>query len=140
MHELSGEVVATDRGAVLAQVLICDGCCCGRADRGFPPVPRDWLKSQWKARKLNRHVQLTISGCLGPCDVANVVAILTPQGCTWLGKLSREDQYAELFAWACAAADLGVLQPLPPVLRRHVFRRFDAAAPAVPCGSGDSSG
>lgn len=125
--DLPDEPVTTDRGAVLAQILICDGCCCGRVERGYPAVPRDWLKAQWKARKLNRHVQLTMSGCLGPCDVANVVAILSRDGCTWLGELTREDQYEALLAWAVAAAESGVLPPLPVDLARHRFSRFDAA-------------
>jgi hypothetical protein len=56
----------------LAQLLFCQGCCCGRTDRGHPEVPAGRLKAVWKAEKLNRSVQLTISGCLGPCDVANV--------------------------------------------------------------------
>ena len=30
------------------------------------------------AEKLNRTIQLTISGCLGPCDVPNVALLLTP--------------------------------------------------------------
>ena len=129
MNERPGELVATDRGAVLGQLLICDGCCCGRVDRGFPAVPRDWLKTQWKARKLNRHIQLTISGCLGPCDVANVVAILTPQGCSWFGALSREDQYTELFDWAVASAAAGVLQPLPKALRGRFSRVLNRPCP-----------
>ena len=66
------EPLATARGRVLGQIVICEGCCCGRPDKGFPPFPRDWLKQQWKDAKLNKSVQLTISGCLGPCDLANV--------------------------------------------------------------------
>ena len=49
----------TNRTA-LAQVACCVGCCCGRTDRGFPPVPVERLKEVWKQEKLNRTVQLTI--------------------------------------------------------------------------------
>ncbi|HEY5314358.1 MAG TPA: hypothetical protein VIK18_17625, partial [Pirellulales bacterium] len=71
--------------------------------------------------------QLTISGCLGPCDVANVVAILSRDGCTWLGELSREEHYAGLLAWAGIAAEIGALPPLPAALEKYRFSRFDAA-------------
>ena len=64
----------------LMQVLVCVGCCCGRVDRGKPEVPVDWLKADWKAARLNPYIQLTISGCLGPCDLPNVVAVLTETG------------------------------------------------------------
>ena len=69
----------------LMQVLVCIGCCCGRVDRGKPEVPVDWLKAQWKAARLNPYIQLTISGCLGPCDLPNVVAVLTAAGQQWIG-------------------------------------------------------
>lgn len=32
----------------IGQVLVCVGCCCGRTDRGKPPVPVDWLKRNGK--------------------------------------------------------------------------------------------
>ena len=90
----------------------------------------EWLKTQWKQRKLNRHIQLTISGCLGPCDVANVVAILTPRDCIWLGGVSQQEQYQTIFDWAVAAAESGAVEPLPPSLQAHVFERFSAPVPA----------
>ncbi len=64
----------------LAQLVFCQGCCCGRTDRGRPEVPVGRLKEVWKGEKLNRSVQLTISGCLGPCDRANVALVITPDG------------------------------------------------------------
>jgi cobaltochelatase CobN len=60
-----------------AQLLLCKGCCCGRTDRGLPEVPVERIKAAWKAEKLNRGVQLTISGCLGPCDLPNVAVLVT---------------------------------------------------------------
>src|SRR5690349_7305685 len=69
------------------QVILCQGCCCGRRDRGFPEVPVDRIKAAWKAGRLNRTIQLTISGCVGPCDVANVAVIVGPGGTAWLGEL-----------------------------------------------------
>ena len=65
---------------VLGNVAVCLGCCCGNTERGKPAVPVDWLKKEWKARGLLKQIQLTISGCLGPCDVPNVVAISDERG------------------------------------------------------------
>lgn len=36
-------------------------------------MPDEWLKTEWRARRLLKNVHLSISGCLGPCDMANVV-------------------------------------------------------------------
>ena len=64
------------------------GCCCGQTDRGFPPVPVERLKAVWKAEKLNKTVQLTISGCLGPCDLANVILVMTAGSMYWFGGIT----------------------------------------------------
>jgi hypothetical protein len=103
---------------------VCVGCCCGRIERGKPEVPVDWLKAQWKAARLNPYIQLTISGCLGPCDLPNVVAVLTATGQQWIGQLDRQEHYETLVQWgrACGAAQR--VEPLPPMLTERVFRRF----------------
>ena len=64
--------LATKR-LVIGHLTVCQGCCCGNTENGRPPVPVDWLKKEWRARGLLKRVQLTISGCLGPCDLPNVV-------------------------------------------------------------------
>jgi hypothetical protein len=66
------ELLTTNRDKALGGIVFCQGCCCGRTDRGRPELPVERLKAAWKADKLNQAVQLTISGCLGPCDVPNV--------------------------------------------------------------------
>lgn len=119
----------------LGQLILCQGCCCGRTDRGFPEVPVDRIKAEWKSGKLNRTVQLTISGCVGPCDVANVVVLVRPEGNLWLGKLGTAD-YDDLIAWARGCHGAGALAPLPDHL---LARRFEwlgpPAAPAAVAGS-----
>ena len=85
-----------------AQVLFCKGCCCGKTERGLPEVPVDRIKAAWKSEKLNRVIQLTISGCLGPCELPNVVVLMTPEGITWLGKLAGDAHYDALIDWARA--------------------------------------
>jgi len=64
------------------------GCCCGNTERGLPDVPVEQLKSEWRKRGLLKRIQLTISGCVGPCDVPNVVVITTAGGTQWLGNVS----------------------------------------------------
>lgn len=109
-----------------AQVLLCKGCCCGRTDRGLPEVPVDRIKAVWKAEKLNRSVQLTISGCLGPCDLPNVAVVVTSAGTEWYGNLDGDAHYDALIAWARASAAAGAVAPLPELLEAHRFNRFAA--------------
>ena len=118
------EALATTRDRVLGQIVFCEGCCCGQTDKGFPPLPRDWLKQRWKEGKLNRSVQLTISGCLGPCDLANVFCVISPGGMQWFGGLREQWQYDLLLDWAIASRDAGILMELPAELNRHRFERF----------------
>ena len=106
--------------------MFCEGCCCGRVDRGFPPLPKERLKTLWKERGLNKAIQLTISGCLGPCDLANVACILKADGTAiWLGGLLAESVYDQLIEWAeqCRAANR--LLPMPASLEIHRFSRFE---------------
>jgi cobaltochelatase CobN len=107
-----------------AQVLLCLGCCCGRTDRGLPAVPVERIKAIWKSEKLNRSVQLTISGCLGPCDLPNVAVIATAQGLAWYGRLEGDAPYDALIAWARASAAAGATLPVPDELEAHRFERF----------------
>ncbi|MBM3762076.1 MAG: (2Fe-2S) ferredoxin domain-containing protein [Acidobacteria bacterium] len=105
---------------VYAQILVCNGCCCGRTEKGHPAVPIDYLKAEFKARKLIRNVQVTISGCLGPCDVPNVVAILTrEEGMRWYGFLSEQWQYESLIEWATEVKEAQRALPLPAWLENH---------------------
>jgi predicted metal-binding protein len=107
-----------------AQVLFCKGCCCGKTERGLPEVPVDRLKKIWKAEKLNKGVQLTISGCLGPCDLPNVAVVVTPQGTEWYGRLDGDAHYDALIEWARACVAESSALPLPESLAPHRFERF----------------
>lgn len=107
----------------VAQILICSGCCCGRVDKGRPAVPVDWLKGIWKERRLRKEVQLTIAGCLGPCDIANVVCIVMADRQVWLGGLTEQWQYEALLEWGTDVAESGLV-PLPASLLPLAFERF----------------
>jgi cobaltochelatase CobN len=81
--------------------------------KGKPEVPVEWMKDQWKKYGLKKSIQLTISGCLGPCDLTNVVTICSAELTVWLGGLREFAHYAALLQWAVASRDAGCPVPLP---------------------------
>jgi hypothetical protein len=103
---------------MLGQISVCNGCCCGQTDKGHPEVPTEWLKREWKYRGLLKRVHLTISGCLGPCDVPNVIVITGAEGTQWLANIDQRRQYEMLADWAEQSKIADELLPLP--------REFDA--------------
>ena len=116
----------------LAQIVLCQGCCCGQTGRGLPAVPLDLLKPAWKAEKLNKVVQLTISGCLGPCDLPNICCINTPDGQAWYGRLTTPEDYAVLLNWARRCREQGQLLPLPDELAHLRFSPWQQDEDATP--------
>ena len=115
---------AENRASALAQLVCCQGCCCGRTDRGRPELPVEQFKEIWRTEKLNRTVQLTISGCLGPCDLANVALIMLPEGNIWLGDMAGPEVYERLVAWARSCHAEGQVLPLPEELDSLRFEMF----------------
>src|ERR1700722_3416096 len=120
MHEFP---VITKR-LVLGLVAVCQGCCCGNTANGRPAVPVEWLKNEWRARGLLKRIQLSISGCLGPCDVPNVVTISNENGTRWLGQITEFHQYRTLLEWAVSSKDAGELLSLPKKFRQHILHPF----------------
>jgi cobaltochelatase CobN len=114
----------TTKRMVLAQVSVCLGCCCGQTDRGKPAVPVEWLKTEWRSRGLLKNIQLTISGCLGPCDVPNVVFIATSQESIWLGNIDRFEHYREIVDWAARSKAAGTILALSQDLISHKLDPF----------------
>jgi len=49
---------------------------------------------------VNKGVQLTISGCLGPCDLPDVTVVVTPEVTQWYGRLNGDAHYDALIDWA----------------------------------------
>src|SRR5579862_4785680 len=107
------ELPLTTKRLIIGHIIICSGCRCGVVNRGKPEVPVEWLKQQWRARGLLKNIQLTISCCLGPCDLTNVVKVSGPDVEMWLGGLSRFEQYSSLADWAEESKTAGALLPLP---------------------------
>lgn len=133
-----GARLATRRTELLGQIFFCEGCCCGRTDKGFPPLPKAMIKERWKSLKLNKTIQLTISGCLGPCDLANVFYFLPNEGNgEWFGGLSEQWQYETLIQWATKCQEAGSLMPIPETLKGYRFTRFTAISDSTPACSLD---
>jgi cobaltochelatase CobN len=128
----TGQPRLRTRRKPLAQIVLCQGCCCGQTGRGLPEVPLDWLKPLWKTEKLNKVVQLTVSGCLGPCDLPNVCCVQTPEGQAWYGRLTTREDYAVLVRWAQRCREQGELQPLPAELEHLRFKRWPGEGEAGP--------
>ena len=106
---------------VIGQLIVCKGCCCGATEKGRPEVPVDWLKEEWRRRGLLKRFQLSISGCIGPCDHTNVVQICSDAGSVWLGHLTHFNQYRDLLEWACQSNEAGRLLELPREFKEHVL-------------------
>lgn len=104
---------------VIGQMIVCQGCCCGAIYKDRPEVPVEWLKDEWRRCGLLKRFQLTVSGCVGPCDVANVVVVHSETGSEWLGKITHFDQYRSLVEWAVRSTDAGHLLELPLEFNEH---------------------
>ena len=105
------------------RIYVCNGCCCGRVEKGNPKVPVEELRSAWANKELENTVKLTISGCLGPCSMKNVSLIKTDSDQIWLGKLSEKEHYDALVEWALNIKETGASTELPELLSELRFER-----------------
>ncbi|MCI0416032.1 (2Fe-2S) ferredoxin domain-containing protein [bacterium] len=79
------------------QLLVCLGCCCGNTDRGMPELPLAEFKQQWKERGIRLRIHLSISGCLGPCSLANVILILFGGQSIWLHSINTPQHVTAVY-------------------------------------------
>ena len=106
---------------VIGQLVVCQGCCCGATEKDRPEVPAGWLKEEWRRRGLLKRFQLSISGCVGPCDVPNVVVVNSEAGSQWLGNVTDFNQYRSLVEWAARSVHAGHLLELPSEFNAHLI-------------------
>jgi (2Fe-2S) ferredoxin len=114
----------TTKRLVIGQVLICQGCCCGAVERGRPEVPTEWLKAEWRRRGLLKRLQLTISGCLGQCDVPNVVVVASETSARWYGNVTSREMYQDILDWASASVASNRLLEMPESFAGHDIEPF----------------
>ena len=104
-------------------VIICNGCCCGRVEKGHNEVPIDELEAAWEANRIGEVVKLTISDCLGPCSMHNVSLLNTGSGKIWLGELSSWNDYEAIVEWAIESSEKREGSKLPEILEARRFVR-----------------
>jgi hypothetical protein len=107
---------------VIGQIIVCQGCCCGATHKDRPEVPVAWLKEEWRRRGLLKRVQLSVSGCVGPCDMPNVVVVNSDAGSQWLGNITEFNQYRALVDWATRSMEAGRLLELPREFKAHFLQ------------------
>jgi cobaltochelatase CobN len=115
-------------------LFVCNGCCCGRTEKGFPQLPLDEFKHQWKSRGIRRRFHLTISGCLGPCPLANVVLMLFRGYSAWFHSINSPADVDVLYDYVerMLLAE-SYLDPPAELAGRHFERYIDGAAGRESC-------
>ena len=121
--ERADEHVKTSR-VIEGQLFVCQGCCCGNTERGMPALPLDDFKKQWKARGIRLRVHLTVTGCLGPCVLANVVLILFAGESVWLHSINTEEHVTAIYDYMEAMLAAERYLPLEGLLATCQFNRF----------------
>jgi len=106
---------------VIGQLIVCQGCCCGVVHKGRPNVPVEWLKDEWRNRGLLKRFQLSVSGCVDPCDIPNVVVVNSESGSQWMGNIRDINQYRSLVEWAAPSVKAGHLLDLPQEFKDHLL-------------------
>jgi cobaltochelatase CobN len=101
------------------------GCCCGDTVHGSAPVPTDLYHEEWERRRLRPHVHLTISGCLGPCPLANVAMLLYEGRSLWFHSLNSERQVLALYDYIESLVSAHAYLPPPAGLAELQFTSFD---------------
>jgi len=110
--------VARPRG----HLFVCaGGCCCGRVEDGFAPVPTEVFHSEWEQRRLRNIVHLTIGGCLGPCALANVALLLFDGQTQWFHSVNSDAMARAIYDHIEAMLDADGALPPPPQLAPYHF-------------------
>jgi len=110
--------VARPRG----QIFVCaGGCCCGRVEDGFAPVPTEAFHAEWERRRLRNIVHLTIGGCLGPCALANVALLLFDGQAQWFHSVNSAAMARAIYDHVDRMLDADGALPPPPELAPYHF-------------------
>ena len=110
--------VARPRG----QLFVCaSGCCCGRTEDGFTPVPAETLHREWERRRLRNIVHLTLGGCLGPCALANVALLLFDGEAQWFHSVNSDALVLRIYDHIEEMLGAGRCLPPPPDLAAYHF-------------------
>jgi nitrile hydratase accessory protein len=105
-------------------LFVCNGCCCGRTEKGFPELPLDDFKRQWKKRGIRRRLHLTISGCLGPCPLANVVLLQFRGQSMWFHSINQPEDVNLIYDYVESMLLMESLLDPPDNLMSRRFERY----------------
>ncbi|GGS01193.1 cobaltochelatase subunit CobN [Deinococcus sedimenti] len=110
------------------------GCCCGRTDRGFAPAPVDAYREEWQRRGMRNQVHLTRSGCLGPCQLANVAHLVFDGHDVWFHSVNDAWLVRAIFDHLSTMLAADRFLPVPPELVEFTFNYYawDAQTPGLP--------
>ena len=103
------------------KLLVCDGCCCGRMEKGNNAVPIEYLKNAWEENSLQNHVGLSISG-FGPLQSQQCYTDDEWNERIWLGELGTIEHYEALVEWAKSISNNQEVSNLPDLLVSHQFK------------------
>lgn len=104
------------------QLFVCaTGCCCGRTEDGFAPVPAETLHREWECRRLRNVVHLTLGGCLGPCALANVALLLFDGQAQWFHSIDSDAMVLALYDHVERMLEADAVLLPPPALAPHHF-------------------
>ncbi|HTM50712.1 MAG TPA: (2Fe-2S) ferredoxin domain-containing protein [Bryobacteraceae bacterium] len=117
-------------------LFVCNGCCCGRTEKGFPALPLEEFKRQWKERGIRRRFHLTISGCLGPCPLANVILIQFLGHAIWLHSINSPEDVGLIYDYVERMLRAESYLDPPAGLARRRFQRYLADGAGHGVGGG----
>lgn len=104
------------------QLFVCaTGCCCGRTEDGFAPVPTETFHREWERRRLRNIIHLTIGGCLGPCALANVALLLFDGQAQWFHSIDSDSIAVALYDHVEAMLEADACLPPPAALAPYHF-------------------
>ena len=110
--------VARPRG----HLFVCaSGCCCGRTEDGFAPVPAEAFHREWERRRLRNVVHLTIGGCLGPCALANVALLVFDGQAQWFHSVDSGALVLAIYDHVERMLEADACLPPPPALAPYHF-------------------
>ena len=102
-----------------------NGCCCGRTERGYAPVPAETFKEEWLRRKLRNVVHLTKAGCLGPCALANVASLVFDGRAIWFHSVNTPWHVRLIFDYVESMIGADRFVAPPSELTEYVFNYYD---------------
>ncbi len=105
-------------------LFVCNGCCCGQTEKGFPALPLEEFKRQWKQRGIRRRLHLTISGCLGPCPLANVVLLQFRGQSMWFHSINHSEDVDTIYNHVERMLVAETTLDLPETLGSRLFERY----------------